>query len=55
MGIVVSQTFGCPNLDGGWKSICNTCIFQPFYDQNIIGNKNEMGIAMTWVICISIL
>jgi hypothetical protein len=26
-----------------------------FYDLNIIGSKNDMGISRIWVICISIL
>jgi hypothetical protein len=49
------EVFGCLSLGGGWENICNVCIFQPFYDLNIIGNTNDMGIVRTWVICISIM
>ncbi len=49
------KLFGCFNLGSGSKNICNTYIFQPFYNLNISGNKNNMGIAKNWVICISIM
>jgi hypothetical protein len=41
------------NLSDGGANICNTCILKPLHKWNIIGSKNNMGIAWTWFFSIS--